>query len=273
MAKLTKAKNKLHNQALELLKLEHLTDDDKIFILDNWHEATASMPNESGAFFTPFSLANDFAIDAVVRGRVLDICAGIGSLSLACKFRTCMNEQKPEFTCVEINPKFVEIGKRIMPEATWICADVRDLAKLNLGKFDNVISNPPFGSNGRTGKDITAPRYTGSEFEFKVMDIVADMADYGAFIIPQSSSPFRFSGQNGYYQPDKTSKLARFEKETGLVMEAGCGIDTHFHRDLWKSTNILTEVCTIDFEEWRKLQSLAKLNASMPDLFSSQKFV
>lgn len=270
MTKLTKSQLKQHNAAADLLKLEHLSEEDKCFILDNWHEATVTNPTESGAFFTPFGLARDFAIDAGANGRVLDVCAGIGTLSLACKYHTCMYRNKPEFTCIEINPTFVEIGKRILPEATWICADVADLPNLQLGKFDTVISNPPFGTASRCGHQLQAPRYRGAEFEFKIIDALADVADYGAFILPQQSCPFRYSGQRCHYQDQSNRKLQAFMKDTGIELEAGCGVDTHLYRDQWKSTNIVTEIVTVDFQEWRRLQTVTRLNSSLPDLFANQ---
>lgn len=273
MAKLTKPQLKAHNKAVELLELEHLTDNDKIFILENWHEATATMPTESGSFFTPFDLAMDFAIDACSSGRVLDVCAGIGALSFACQARTLLYpESKPDFTCVEINPKFVEIGKRILPEATWICADVCDLPSLNLGKFDTVISNPPFGRASRTGKGFKSPRYTGAEFEYKLIDTVADMANNGTFILPQSSSPFRYSGQCGYYRDNVSKKIETFVNQTGFYLEAGCGVDTEHFSDQWKTTNIITEICTIDFEDWRNGLTRASLQPNEADLFSQLEF-
>lgn len=45
-----------------------------------------------------------------------------------------------DITCVELNPHYVEVGKKVVPEATWICADVLDpfLPDL-LGQFDFAI--------------------------------------------------------------------------------------------------------------------------------------
>src|SRR5579864_2275263 len=78
-----------------------------------------------GAFFTPMELANDFKIE--VHGRkILDLCAGIGILSFCCRhFRH--HEQMPDITSIEINPEYVRIGRKLLPEATWICADVFDV--------------------------------------------------------------------------------------------------------------------------------------------------
>ncbi|MEM6617579.1 MAG: hypothetical protein AAF619_13740, partial [Pseudomonadota bacterium] len=50
--------------------------------------------------------------------------------------------RETELVCVEINPAFVEIGKKMIPEATWICADVFDVLDIELGHFDCAVSNP-----------------------------------------------------------------------------------------------------------------------------------
>ena len=83
MAKLTKARSKVHRQAEELLAKDVLTLDEKVFVYENWNEAALHDNTRSGAFFTPVDLANDFKLE-VPGPRILDICAGIGILSF-CK--------------------------------------------------------------------------------------------------------------------------------------------------------------------------------------------
>lgn len=41
--KLTKTQIKLHSQACELLKKEKLSDDDKLFVFENWQEGATNM--------------------------------------------------------------------------------------------------------------------------------------------------------------------------------------------------------------------------------------
>ncbi|MBB3948463.1 hypothetical protein GGQ73_004450 [Rhizobium skierniewicense] len=72
-----------------------------------------------------------------------------------------------------------------MPEARWINADVFDYRALDLDRYDIAIGNPPFG---RVRRSATGPRYRGAEFEFHIIDIAAELADYGAFIVPQGSA-------------------------------------------------------------------------------------
>jgi hypothetical protein len=104
MAKLTKAEARAHAQAKELLRKDVLTYDEKVFVLDNWHEGASHINGAAGAFFTPKGLARDFAIDAC-GGRTLDLCAGIGALAFHVFWRTHYvrgsAEQQAEIVCIE----------------------------------------------------------------------------------------------------------------------------------------------------------------------------
>lgn len=151
MSKLTKREIQLHDQAVCLLQKEHLSHEDKLFIFENFREDAEHINSKSGAFFTPFGLANDFTLQIpCLYGktiRIIDLCAGIGVLSYAAQLE-CSDRSRcyADITCVELNPHYVEVGKKVVPEATWICADVLDpfLPDL-LGQFDFAIANPPFG--------------------------------------------------------------------------------------------------------------------------------
>lgn len=251
MAKLTKQQAKMHRKACEILEQETLTEDEKLFVLVHWHEGADRPVNESGTFFTPSSFAGDFAIDVHRHGRVLDVCAGIGALSYFVLLRDTYEQNIKEHVCIELNPRFVEIGKKIVPEATWICADVFDLAELDLGHFDCVFGNPPFGKNGRTS-------HKGKRFDFElsVIDLVSKFANYGAFIIPQTSAPFQYSGRH-CYEDRLTPKAKKFVEQTSLELVAGVGIDTAIFANDWKSTSIITEVVTVDFDEHREREAAA----------------
>jgi len=245
MAKLTKKQTKMHNQACAILEKETLTIDEKLFVIEHWHEGAERPVGESGTFFTPLEFAGDFSLDVYKHGRVLDVCAGIGALSLQVHLYDQYNQDITEIVCLEINPRFVEIGKKILPEATWICADVFELDTLELGHFDCIYGNPPFGKNTRTrSKD------TKRDFEFAVIELASKHADFGTFIIPQNSAPFQYSGRQ-YYEERTSGKGVTFKQETGLELVCGVGIDTSVFKDQWKSTSIITEVVTIDFEEHR----------------------
>src|SRR6185312_13032899 len=157
MAKLTKAQAKAHQQACDLLLKDVLSEDDKFFVLENWQESAKHINTIAGAFFTPVGLARDFSLETY-GPRVIDLCAGIGALSLMTAMRHC--HERLDIVCVEMNPEYAAVGRKIVPEATWIVGSVFDLP--DFGHFDCAIGNPPFGA---TPRDAKAPRYSGKDFE------------------------------------------------------------------------------------------------------------
>lgn len=246
MAKLTKPQANAHQQACDILQKDVLTEDDKFFVLENWQESATHINSAAGAFFTPFELAMDLAIEAH-EGRVIDLCAGIGVLSFAMRQRNPFDSSPLDITCIEINPDYVAVGRKILPEANWIQASVFDVLDMDLGHFDFAVSNPPFGKIKRPdGKG--APRYTGAEFEFHVVDIAAHLASYGVFILPQMSAGFNYSGKPGYSR-QTSGKAFDFQQKTGLYFESGCGVDTAFYQDKWRGVAPLCEIVCVEFGE------------------------
>lgn len=251
MAKLTKSQMKQHEEACRILEKDTLTWDDKWFVYENWNEAADHNVTANSAYFTPIGLARDFAID-VCGTKVIDLCAGIGALSFAYYHCGYHNEVKPQITCIEINQAYVEIGKKLLPEATWICADVFD-PDLDLGHFDSAISNPPFGRKKTT--HLKTGNYTGSDFEYLIIDLASRIADFGTFIIPQNSAPFKYSGAQ-YYQRMESQKHKRFFEQTKISMEAGCGVDTTYHQDDWKTAAPIVEITCAEFEDLNQQSQL-----------------
>ena len=173
-----------------------------------------------------------------------------GSWPFAYYFTKGSYENPPQITCVEINPRYVEIGKKLLPEATWICADVFDVWQ-ELGRFDTAIANPPYGRVKSHGKQ--GPRYNGFEFEYKVIDVASEIADFGTFLIPQMSAPFRYSAAQCYERLNGP-KFQKFFDQTGIDMNAGCGVDTLYYKDGWKNRAPITEIVCCDFTEQHQEQ-------------------
>lgn len=243
--KLSKPKIKLHKEAEKLLEKEVLSWEDKWFVMENWFPAYNNQIGEIASFFTPVELATDFTLQ--VHGkRVLDLCAGIGILGFQYLHR-CKDWDKVDIdlVCIERNEEFVRVGRKILPEATWICADVFDenIYK-ELGKFDFAISNPPFG-NISTDTDTGWLRYKGAVAEYRVLDIAEMLAPDGAFIISQGSSPFRYSGRRDGVKKQLSDKYRKFYNETGIVLNMNIGIDCDYHIDKWKGAAPKVEIVTI----------------------------
>lgn len=241
--KLTKSQIKAHKEAMALVDCgRRLKDDEKEFILDNFHEGATHINSSAGAFFTPRGLACDFAIEVdggdTDKVRCIDLCAGIGALSYA------VEQKVGALVCVEMNPEYARIGKRIVPDAEWIVCSVFDPRVLELGQFRWAISNPPFGAipaDGFKGK------YTGSQFEYRVIEVASRLADFGAFILPQMSAPFRYSGQESFSY-DESDKARKFREQTGIEMEPNCGIDTSLYQRDWRGVSPVCEIVVCEFE-------------------------
>jgi len=263
MAKLTKEEIKLHEQALRLLEKDVLTWDEKHFVLDHWHEGATHINSASGAFFTPAIVAAGLAIEASGRSYI-DLCAGIGRLAF-----TVLSQNDPrdgrtklDFTCIEINRDYIEVGKKIMPEARWIQADVFDLPS-DIGHFDCAIGNPPFGRS--VGSKQQSPRLKSGPFEYKVIDVASDLADFGVFIIPQGSAPFKISGCLSFEETSPNG-YDRFVKDTNIVLDANCGIDTTVEAH-WSGVNIITEIVLADFIKARACRLTAPLTEEAAPTF------
>lgn len=145
--KLSKLQTKRHGEAESLLSLSRkLNQPEREFCLTHWLPGATGNIGIHGVFFTPESIATSFPYEG--HGATIDACAGIGRLAYHC-WQASMWSNDPRFslTCVEFNSQYYEVGKRILPEAEWIRADLADYAKSLDGKrpFRNAISNPPYG--------------------------------------------------------------------------------------------------------------------------------
>lgn len=241
--KLTKAQAKLHNEALGLVEASasrRLTPDERVFVLEHYHEGATHMNGQAGAFFTPLGLARDFSLHVSGR-RLLDLCAGIGALTFA-----CLDEDTVEATCIELNPDYARVGQAVAPDARWIVGSVFDPDIIRqVGRVDTAVSNPPFGAIPASGFE---GKYTGGLFEYRLIELASRMARQGAFIIPQMSAPFAYSGRSGFVHAE-SERTRRFEEQTGIVLGPGLGVDTSVYRGAWKGVSPLCEIVVCDFEE------------------------
>lgn len=236
MARISKSESKLHEQVMELVHSDKpLTFEEKEFILWNYQ---GDGIGSTGAFFTPEGLSWDFTIDSYSSGRCLELCAGIGALSF-CQYTRCKPKQ---ITCVELNPDYVQIGKRVLPEAEWIIGDA--LTFTSEQPYDIVYGNPPFGKIKTS--EVTTGSYMGSEFEYKVITHGASLAPYGVWIVPQGSAGFVYSGAH-FYERRELAKYKKFTEQTGFYFEAGCGVDTSLFREHWHGTNVVCEIVTVEY--------------------------
>lgn len=254
--KLTKLQAKLHAQASQILTRPPLSESDRLFVLEHWREDATHINSSAGAFFTPWLLALDFALDAIGGGgrpavpvRIIDLCAGIGTLALACQARHLWDEHNGaaalEIVCVESNPDYVQVGRALLPQACWIQASVFDLPG-GLGGFDVAIANPPFG---RVGRDGNGPRYRGGEFEYHVIDVAAGLASSGAFIVPTSSAGFCLSGRP-CFERNESARYQAFRRQTGIKLDAGIGIDTSYDGyGSWHGVRPSVEIVTCEFPD------------------------
>lgn len=263
MTKLTREQERLHAQACQLIELNRdLTEEERLFVLDNWQESSTSTNASDRAFFTPAGLARDLSIE--VKGdRIIDLAAGIGRLAFHCRDAWARYEY-PTFVCVERNPGYVRVGRRVMPEAEWICADILDLPDRldELGEFCCAISNPPFGAIPR---QRNAPGgYVGRRFEYHAIAVAALLARRGVFIIPQVAAPFRYSGCPNPELDTGDVEYRKFSALTGIELTDTCGIDTSDYDGKWHGVCPRVEIVTSDFTERRRPTALPAARRGAP---------
>lgn len=236
--KLSKCEAKAHTRAMDLIHSDRtLSEEERLFVMENYQESASQMNSLVGAFFTPPNLARDFSIE-VSGKRLLDLCAGIGNLAFACEHRA------QEIVCIERCAEYVAVGRRVMPQAHWIAADVFDFDLSTLGLFDCVIANPPFG---RVPAEGFKGRYTGGEFEYRLIELASRCAQRGVFLLPQGSAPFKLSGQLCYSETN-SPKARKFTAQTGIELSPNCGIDTEQYRTDWHGVSPICEIVCCDFK-------------------------
>lgn len=248
MAKLSKQQAKQHHEACKILTKDRLDLDERVFVLEHWREDAQHINSSAGAFFTPGGLARDLAHE--ITGKyVVDLCAGIGSLA----YSAWIADGNRQITCVEINRDYFEVGKKVLPEASWELWDVFDFnPQVHIGRaeaakrrcigkpYDCAIANPPFG-NVKTHKN----QY--GSFEYDLIAHASTLATDGVFLIPQMSTPFRYSGC-GHFEKVINQRYEKFNSRTGITLTMNCGFDTSGYQDEWTIKPPVLEI-VLGFQE------------------------
>lgn len=152
MGRLTKAQEKKHDEAMALLSLTRKLNAEEIeFVYRHYSPLATHRVSKGAIFFTPYEMASDFAVFARIDfgARVIDYAAGIGVLTHHMLILEQFDHGKDakHHICVEIEPEFVQIGKKLLPQVEWICGNIfdKDLMQ-SLSTFEVGIANPPFGA-------------------------------------------------------------------------------------------------------------------------------
>lgn len=250
MAKLSKQKAKLHNEVMDLVETDReLTLEEKFFVLENYVPMATHDVGNMGAFFTPFEIAQAFAmnVDPQDLDRVLDLCAGIGALSFNIKQFQAHRDTKPgwfsngvkEMICLELDDEFIKVGKKVLPEANWIKGSVFDKDIISdIGNVSFVISNPPFGA-ARSEK-VKWLEYSGREFHLKVIEVASKIDPMGSFIVPVGFGDYDIKEK----KPIDAWKT--FYHQTGIKLSTSFSFDDEDFRKSWDGANPPTEIIEFD---------------------------
>jgi predicted RNA methylase len=249
--KLSKRELKEQTEIYEFIKSkEKFTYEELERIYETLNPGFISDVTSHSAYFTPLDLAYDFALFGGRHGIVVDMCAGIGVLSFAALTRDTYDGKIKKIICIERNPEYVKIGKKLVPEAEWICGDVFDRAiwddiKTRYGKIDCINSNPPFGKVSKTSVDRSWLKYTGADIDIACIEIAMVNAEWVDLIIPPNSCTFRYSGRP-YYEEYENKKIEKLKRETGLDFYMSChSVDCSIYKEQWKNTNIVVESLSV----------------------------
>lgn len=233
-----------------MLRLKRPLDPGEIeFCYEYWSPLAESNVGKTGAFFTPQDLAYELQLWSAESGHVLDLGAGIGMLS----WQVLAGSGYPQdlhLTCLEINPAYVEVGRKLLPEATWICGDVFNLDTLlaiyRPAGYTCVISNPPFGKLPTT--------QAAKWFSFKgpghlmAMEVAIRMGQKAVMIAPEVDLPWREQGVPFHTVKDNPSTSWRkWHKLFPDVEVNSCSIDTSAYE--WQGASPKVELFQLEVDD------------------------
>ena len=260
MGKLSKREIAKQVQIKHLIDSTDVLNEDQVeSVYEEFNEAFIGDITHSSAYFTPLDLAYDFALMSPTHGFILDACAGIGVLSYAATIRDHYEKNIRQIICIEKNPEFVAIGKKLVPQADWYCGSIFDeslhkqiLKKHNIYKYDCMMSNPPFGTISMKYVPKAERKwlqYHGKEFEMAVIEVGVKLAEYASYILPVQSCTFQVSG-TPFHQHKENRKFNRLKhhlKEPNLIQQWS-SIDTSVYSG-FKNTKVVVECLTVELDE------------------------
>lgn len=256
MGKITKQQIKYHEQTEEMLwgGDKKLTYDEVAFCLEHWdpRALVGKQVANNQAYFTPLPLALDAFRHVGGDGRqVVDIGAGIGRLAYAVLCANWWDRRQVRVTAVELNAEYVTVGRRLLPEVTWVQGDMYDVALWqSLPCFDEAISNPPFGQV-LTDCDTGWIGYRGPA-GLMAAAIGLQVARLGvAMILPQMQTPFRYSGApsgSNVYTDNHTGYLKRFLAQRPALEWHHISLDTEHpnYKSGWRGASPVVETVTLN---------------------------
>ena len=255
MGKLTKQQLKQHEIAEDLLwgSDKPLKRDAVAFCLEHWDPRALSGQHvaKNQAYFTPLSLALDAC--AYVGGdgrRVVDIGAGIGRLSYAVLCANLWNPRQVRLTAVELNPDYLRVGRRLLPQVEWVEGDFYDQGLWQrLPPFAEAVSNPPFGRVvTECALDWIGYRGTAG---LTVATMGLKVAELGiTIILPQTQTPYAFSGRRSgenVYRRHHSRHLKAFLQQHPQLEWHHSSIDTEqpSYKGGWRGVSPLVEATSL----------------------------
>jgi phospholipid N-methyltransferase len=95
-------------------------------IYENLNPAICDNISENGCVLDSILLAQDLAVFSSRSGHILDLCSGIGMFSYRVQQMDSYDNNIESITCIEYNPHFVELGKKLLPNVNWIFGNTYD---------------------------------------------------------------------------------------------------------------------------------------------------
>lgn len=258
--KLTKPQARLVAQTRELLQKNKLSLDEKEFVLENYVPANM-VP--LAQFFTPYNLASQVCMYTPDDDTaIVDFCAGIGGLAYH-----VAREWRPSpvrLICIEKDVELIEIGKKIVPEAEWLCGDIFDKALLDeiIPKKAFAVLNPPYGKSKKLIEtDYSWIGYQG-DLALMALEVAFRYCKNGVAILRQDHCPYKYSGQS-YFKNEPGAEFLKFEKHNIRCKMIPSSIDTTCC-DSFKFTNIITELVPfglshLDYDDLERIEQLEKI--------------